>query len=100
MLSRFASAALGSSEAAARAYQAPDNPEMIHSAVNPGPKNVALMNVQPDAYFPPPTDHGLPQNFWQSYGMAHRRIQPGGWTNQLNVTDFPIPPTSPASRWR
>jgi len=22
--------------------------------------------------------------------MAHRRIQPGGWTNQLNVTDFPI----------
>jgi hypothetical protein len=41
----IASAALGSSAAAARAYQDPDNPEMIRAAVNPGPKNVALMNA-------------------------------------------------------
>jgi oxalate decarboxylase len=86
----IARAALGSPEAAARAYQGPDAPEMIRAAANPGPKNLAMMGLQPDAYFPPPTDHGLPQNFWQSYGMAHRRVQPGGWTNQLNVSDFPI----------
>jgi oxalate decarboxylase len=79
----IASGALGSAEAAARAYRPADSK-------NPGPQNTGMINLQPDAYFPPTTDQGVPQNFWQSYGMAHRRIQPGGWTNQLNVNDFPI----------
>ena len=87
----IASSALGSRQVAALTYQDPDTVELIRAAaVNPGPKNAALLEEQPDANFPPPTDRGLPQNFWQSYGISHRRIQPGGWTNQVNVTDFPI----------
>ena len=29
-------------------------------------------------------------NFWHSFSAAHRRIQDGGWSRQVNVEDFPI----------
>ena len=60
------------------------------SAANPGPENKVLRGLNPDAFTPPPTDHGSVPQFWQSFSQAHRRVQEGGWSRQVNVVDFPI----------
>ena len=60
------------------------------SASDPGPENEALKALNPNSFTPPPTDHGLPQMFWSSFSMMHRRVQDGGWSRQVNVHDFPI----------
>jgi len=60
------------------------------SASDPGPENEALKALNPNSFTPPPTDHGLPQTFWSSFSMMHRRVQDGGWSRQVNVYDFPI----------
>lgn len=60
------------------------------SASNPGPENGPLRDVSPNAFVPPPTDHGEVQTFWSTFSAAHRRIQEGGWSRQVTVQDFPI----------
>src|SRR5262249_49838619 len=60
------------------------------SASDPGPENEALKALNPNSFTPPPTDRGVPQTFWSSFSMMHRRIQDGGWSRQVNVQDFPI----------
>lgn len=85
-----ATAALGSREAAAQTYDQTERGERDGSASNPGPDNAPLTRTNPDVYLPPPSDHGLPQNFWQSFSLSRRRIQEGGWARQINVHDFPI----------
>ncbi len=64
--------------------------ERDRSASDPGPENVSLKNVSPNAFTPPPTDHGEVQTFWNSFTPAHRRIQEGGWSRQVTIEDFPI----------
>src|SRR4051812_34751941 len=49
------------------------------SASNPGPENTTIQAAAPDAFLPPPTDHGNAPEFWNSFSEAHRQIQPGGW---------------------
>jgi oxalate decarboxylase len=49
-----------------------------------------LQALNPNGYTPPPSDHGSVPNFWNSFSAAHRRIQEGGWSRQVNVEDFPI----------
>ena len=58
--------------------------ESDRSASDDGPENVSLKDVQPDTFLPPETDHGEVPNFW------HRRIQPGCWSRQITVRDFPL----------
>ncbi len=36
------------------------------------------------------TDHGDVSSFWYSFELAHRRIQEGGWTNQVTAREFPV----------
>jgi oxalate decarboxylase len=60
------------------------------SASDPGPENEALRALNPNSFMPPPTDHGLPQIFWNSFSGMRRHIQEGGWSRQVNVHDFPI----------
>jgi oxalate decarboxylase len=60
------------------------------SASDPGPENEALKALNPNSFTPPPTDRGVPQTFWSSFSLMHRRIQDGRWTRQVNVQDFPI----------
>ena len=60
------------------------------SASNPGPDDEGLKKISPNSYMPPATDHVSVPQFWQSFTHAHRRIQEGGWTRQVNVMDFPI----------
>lgn len=55
-----------------------------------GPENVPLRNLQANPFLPPDTDHGLTPSFWQSFSSAHRRVQEGGWSRQVNVEDFSI----------
>ena len=60
------------------------------SMTDPGPENSDLSKISPNGFLPPPTDHGEAPEFWNSFSVAHRRVQPGGWTRQVTVEDFPI----------
>ncbi|MFG1262127.1 MULTISPECIES: cupin domain-containing protein [Xanthobacter] len=60
------------------------------SASNPGPKNHALMAINPNSDTPPPTDHGVVEPFWYSFDLTHRRIQDGGWTHQVTSRELPV----------
>jgi oxalate decarboxylase len=60
------------------------------SSSDVGPENEALKNANPNVFLPPPTDHGEVQTFWNSFSVAHRRVQEGGWSRQVTVEDFPI----------
>ena len=64
--------------------------EQNSSAANPGPENSAIRSINQDGFVPPPTDHGFVPNFWHSLSAAHRQIQDGGWSRQVDVEDFPI----------
>ncbi len=60
------------------------------SATDPGPEDKAMRDVNPNTFQPPITDHGEVPTFWNSFSIAHRRIQEGGWSRQVTVEDFPI----------
>ena len=60
------------------------------SMTDPGPENDSLKDISENGFLPPPTDHGEAPEFWNSFSVAHRRVQPGGWTRQVTVEDFPI----------
>lgn len=60
------------------------------SATNPGPKNRALMALNPSSDVPPPTDHGVVEPFWYSFDLTHRRVQDGGWTHQVTSRELPV----------
>jgi oxalate decarboxylase len=60
------------------------------SMTDPGPENKGLSAISQNGFLPPPTDHGETAEFWNSFSVAHRRVQPGGWTRQVTVEDFPI----------
>lgn len=59
------------------------------SASNPGPRNEALMRLNPSSDVPPPTDHGVVEPFWYSFDLTHRRVQEGGWTHQVTSRELP-----------
>ena len=60
------------------------------SASDPGPENLPFRDANPNAFLPPPTDHGEVQSIWNTFSTAHRRVQEGGWSRQVTVADFPI----------
>ena len=66
------------------------NAEHNDSASNHGPKNVALMTLNPNSDVPPPTDHGVVEPFWYSFDLTHRRVQEGGWTHQVTERELPV----------
>ena len=60
------------------------------SVTDPGPENKSLRDANPNTFLPPDTDHGEVQTFWNSFSVAHRRVQEGGWSRQVTFADFPI----------
>ena len=44
----------------------------------------------PDLLIPPRTDAGTMPNLRFSFADAHVRLQPGGWTNEVNQLELPI----------
>jgi oxalate decarboxylase len=65
------------------------NAERNDSASNPGPQNIGLVKLNPNADVPPPTDHGVVEPFWYSFDLTHRRVQEGGWTHQVTSRELP-----------
>lgn len=59
------------------------------SITNPGPRNTGLVELNPNADAPPPTDHGVVEPFWYSFDLSHRRVQEGGWTHQVTSRELP-----------
>jgi oxalate decarboxylase len=83
-------AALALSRAQGQDIQKVEIAQHDKSMTDPGPENDGLRNISPNGFLPPPTDHGEAPEFWNSFSVAHRRVQPGGWTRQVTVEDFPI----------
>jgi oxalate decarboxylase len=86
----LAAVALSSRQAAAQDIQKVIEAQHGQSASDPGPENKLLREASPNSLLPPPTDHGEVESFWNSFSVQHRRVQPGGWSRQVTVEDFPI----------
>jgi len=85
----LASAALASLSANAQDRSNIAKGEQDHSLTNPGPENRVLLDQNPNSNLPPPTDHGNIQPIWYSFDLTHKRVQEGGWTNQVTERELP-----------
>ncbi len=63
--------------------------EQDHSGSNPGPENEPLLDEKSNSNLPPPTDHGNIDPVWYSFDLTHKRVQGGGWTNQVTQRELP-----------
>jgi oxalate decarboxylase len=63
------------------------------SLTDPGPQNPALANNLPSFVSPPSTDIGSMPVFWNSFNIAPKRIQDGGWAREVTQADFDISTT-------
>src|SRR5258708_1573753 len=57
--------------------------------VKPGQENNPLLHENPSSNLPPPTDHGNSEPVWYSFDLTHKRVQEGGWTNQVTQRELP-----------
>ena len=85
----LAGAALGTLAANAQERTDTEKAEQDHSLSNPGPENKPLLDENPNSNLPPPTDHGNIQPVWYSFDLTHKRVQGGGWTNQVTERELP-----------
>ncbi len=58
-------------------------------ASDPGPANEPLIDENPDSHTPPFTDHGNFAPIWYSFDLTSRRLQGGGWTDQVTERELP-----------
>jgi oxalate decarboxylase len=85
----LAGAALASVAQAQQSATQVRTAEHDHSASNPGPENEVLERENPNSNMPPATDHGNVVPIWYSFDLAHKRVQPGGWTHQVTQRELP-----------
>ena len=85
----LASAALASLAVNAQETADTEKAEQDHSVSNPGPENKPLLDENPNTNFPPPTDHGNITPVWYSFDLTHKRVQEGGWTNEVTQKVLP-----------
>src|SRR5258708_31312741 len=85
----LASAALASLAVNAQERADTEKAEHDHSASNPGPENKPLLDENPNSNLPPPTDHGHIEPIWYSFDLTTKRIEEGGWTNQVTERVLP-----------
>lgn len=85
----LAAAALIGFSAHAQTRENTEKAEHDHSATDPGPENKALFGENPSSNMPPPTDHGVIAPIWYSFDLAHKRVQQGGWANQVTQQELP-----------
>jgi oxalate decarboxylase len=60
------------------------------SASAPGPGNSQIDTQNPDSFFPPPTDAGGVQTFKYPFGIAHKRMQEGGWSREVTMRELAV----------
>jgi oxalate decarboxylase len=63
------------------------------SITDPGPHTMAVSNLFPSAFAPPPTDVGSMPLSWATFNNAPRRIQNGGWAREVTQSDFAVAET-------
>ncbi len=85
----LATAALASLAVNAQERMDTEKVEQDHSASNPGPENKPLLDENPNSNLPPPTDSGNIDPVWYSFDLTHKRVQPGGWTNEVTEKVLP-----------
>jgi oxalate decarboxylase len=85
----LATAALTGITAHAQETQDTRNAEMTYSASDPAQENKALLAQNPSSNMPPPTDSGDIGPVWYSFDLAHKRVQEGGWTHEVNSKVLP-----------
>ena len=85
----LASAALASLAVNAQERSDIEKGEHDHSVSNPGPENKPLLDENPNSNFPPPTDSGNLDPVWYSFDLTHKRVQDGGWTNEVTQKVLP-----------
>lgn len=85
----LAAATLSGLTAHAQSVENTQQAEHTHSFSNPGPENTVLEGLNPDANLPPPTDHGNNEPIWYSFDITHKRVEAGGWTNQVTQRELP-----------
>jgi oxalate decarboxylase len=67
-----------------------------HSQTNekqPEEINGPLDQENPSSVWSPETDNGTVEPFKYSFGLAHKRIESGGWTRQVTERELPISTT-------
>src|ERR1700691_1475952 len=60
------------------------------SSSAPGPGNPAIDAQNPDSFLPPQTDAGGVQTFKYPFGIAHKRMQQGGWSREVTVRELAV----------
>jgi oxalate decarboxylase len=85
----FATAALTGLTASAQESADTRKAEHDSSASDPGQENRPLLDENPNSNTPPPTDHGDIGPIWYSFDLAHKRVQDGGWTHEVNSKVLP-----------
>src|SRR5260370_33305142 len=85
----LATAALVSLAVNAQERMDTEKAEQDDSTSNPGPENKPLLDENPNSNLPPPTDSGNIEPVWYSFDLTHKRIQPGGWTNEVTEKVLP-----------
>jgi oxalate decarboxylase len=89
----LAAAGLMSTASAAGQEQKPYPTKDSRSASAPGPGNTALDGQNPDSFLPPPTDAGGVQTFKYPFGLAHKRMQEGGWSREVTIRELAVSKT-------
>src|SRR6202166_4690524 len=85
----LASAALASLAVNAQERGDTEKAEQDHPASNRGPENKPLLDENPNSNLPPPTDHGNIEPVWYSFDLTHKRVEEGGWTNEVTEKVLP-----------
>ena len=85
----LATAALAGLDAYAQQTENTRKAEKDISASDPAQENKVLLDLNPNSNMPPPTDHGDIGPIWYSFDLAHKRIQEGGWTHEVNSKYLP-----------
>jgi oxalate decarboxylase len=77
----------------AQAQQTRSNDHNQPNEEQPGENNTALDAENPSSVWSPETDNGTVEPFKYSFGLAHKRIEDGGWTRQVTERELPISKT-------
>ena len=85
----LATAALTGLTASAQETADTRKAEHDSSSSDPGQENRPLLDENPNSNTPPPTDHGDIGPIWYSFDLAHKRVQDGGWTHEVNSKVLP-----------
>ena len=86
----LAAAGMLSATDAAAQDQKPYPTKNDRSASAPGPGNPPLDAQNPDSFLPPPSDAGGVQTFKYPFGLAHKRMQEGGWSREVTVRELAV----------